>query len=578
MVDIKKNIINIMDQYLLSTIVFNNYIETSGILNNLENCNFDYIKLMLISLELSIWKNKFKSKDSFKQALLNIDSKLFNNTMQIISEKKSTSWKIGEIYFDDCYELIDRIYKKITRGDFTLNNGVFQFCIGEEKASININDLSNFCHCLSITFQNSNKNIISRLPIGINTIKTNEMRYHISNKSSLKYIVDHFYYVEIFDEPIVPRVRDHQYEKIINTIYPILINLIKERINKKDFLSDVELLVTEFNNYLEQYGIKLFLSIKQSKDIQGKEILFKIYNSMRKEFNQADLATQIKYINNVLFSLADHTYGKLDFNSAILLEKSTLNTLEIDRTLTLSDLIKKDNRDDYKNLVISTYLSNFYAIYMYGLNLAFVKDDISIRNIYAGNVLDFSKLDLSKFNPNIINRIEVNDEFIKELESIQKEYDIANKEYEKAKSVYDNYLDENKHRDISTMAQTLLILKQKINDSRRKLNNIERLLDFSNKFVENIELFDRNKQLIEQISECIINGDIYVYPYDNEDIQNDTKIVFRNMKRGNIEFELTISLSDFITLFNSSNINEIINFITLNKVKNDTNIKKLTYI
>lgn len=567
---IRKNMVSIMEEYLVSSILFAKYLETDGKSNALYNCDFKYVRLILASLELTLWKENFITKDNEKRVSGNLITSIRDEFMNIVARKQDNKWIIGDISFDDAYTLIDVIRNKLAHGDFLIKDDTIEICVDGYYGKININKLLHFTSVLSSYFESIKKTGVNKRPIGINTVSVNDQVRHIKSKEQLKYIVDHFYYLEFKDNPIFPRTRDEAYLGAIEQAYAWIKRDLYSSIKRCGKLPDIPKLIKTLNESLERYGVHISCEVSKADDIAGKEKLYDIYNKVKYEFELAPLENQIKYINRILLYLANEEDRKLNLQMGLICNNNLVDVLEDDRDIDLDEAVRKVNLSSLlENIdmpVISMYIALFYANYIYGLERVYTNETRDhLEDLDAGLLFDFSKLDLSAFKPKVLD---LSNEFIgfkDQLVSMENAYNKALNGLNKVQSNYSNYIASNRNKSIRELSEVIKVLDSKVNEAREKFKSIEGLYLRSKDFMDNrFDDYKRNRAIIEHLRNSIAHGNVYLYRYDGDGSVDDAMLVFKDIYEGEVKFELSIRIIDFITLFNYYNVYKLLDYIDSN--------------
>lgn len=579
--DVRGNMVSIMKEYLVSSTLYAKYLESDGTCNALDGCDFKYVRLILASFELTLWKEHFIKKDENKKVSGNFIPGIRDEFMKIIAYSDDGRWIIGDIVFDDAYMLIDVVRNKLAHGDFLIKDNDIEICVNNLVGRININKLLQFTSVVSSYFETIKMTGVNTRPIGINTVNVNEKKRHVKSCEQLKYLVDHFYYLEFSDDPIFPRVRDEQYVSLINMAYGWINEEITKSIKKFGKLPNVDKLIEVYNESLKKYGIRLSSKMIKANDIPGKKLLFDVYYKNKKDFESAPLVNQIAYINRVLLYLANEEERKLNLQLGLICNSRLVDVLEDDRSIDLNDAVLKSGLvslpENNDMLVISMYIAMFYANYVYGLERVYTSGKREhLDNLKRETLLDFSNLDLSAFEPTVMDNVCEYVGFMDQLTSMDSAYNKAKMSLDKAQSNYDNYIKVNRNKSLAELKEVILILDEKVRDARENFKSVEKNYLECKDFMDNdFQAFKRNRAIIEHLRNSIAHGNVYLHRYDSDGSVDDALLLFKDIHDGKLKFELSIRVRDFITLFNGHNVSVMMDYLDSNLMLYDEGAKKL---
>ena len=340
--------------------------------------------------------------------------------------------------------------------------------------------------------------------------------------------------------------------------------------------------------YKEQEVIKLFnekgyyLKI-ENKKIKDKELISKIKTGL--------LNLKIDEENDSLDYL-NYEYGELI--SKIIEPKYTKNglvkgnffNLEVLKQLIMLDsknrILQYGNRKDDLNLIkysqlyfaemlLSISLSKFISLYCYPFDDIYKKDNN--YHLYRDDIFDFSKLDLTGFNPDIntskYEKKGENEEEIK-LKSLE---NTKNKIEQKQKDLMKNINNISKKIDMKPELNSKLeMLKEQLKKVNYSLAVAYDEYYESKVYLEEIKIdymknskYFENLSIIEGMRNAIAHGNVRIINIGAVKNPFDLKIEFTNIYQGKECFKMTISLYDLELLFDEDNVNAINDFINNNK-------------
>ena len=199
------------------------------------------------------------------------------------------------------------------------------------------------------------------------------------------------------------------------------------------------------------------------------------------------------------------------------------NLLEKELLLRLND-----KESSYQEVI--DLLSKLYVIFIYPLENFLKKDDYSVKSLQNNQMFDFSLLDIN-----------MNDEVINVSKTLQynEELSIA---YEKL-GKYHTKLD--KLRKIPNISEKIKNEIQVIEEELDKLKDL-----FCNNSVKLIYSYSKNRSIVEHLRCSLMHGS---YTYN----EIDDTFKFSDYWKGEDQFNKTISLKDFRTIFNDENISHV---------------------
>lgn len=231
--------------------------------------------------------------------------------------------------------------------------------------------------------------------------------------------------------------------------------------------------------------------------------------------------------------LRNHLYNPKKLNLTVSIEKTKepdtiinnpyANLLEKELLLRLND--KESNYQEVIDL-----LSKLYVIFIYPLENFLKKDDHSVKSLQNNQMFDFSLLDIN-----------MNDEIINVSKTIQynEELSIA---YEKLGQY---------HTKLDKLRKTPNISEKIKNEIQVIEEEIDKLKDlFCNNSVKLIYSYSKNRSIVEHLRCSLMHGS---YTYN----EIDDTFKFSDYWKGEDQFNKTISLKDFRTIFNDENISHV---------------------
>ena len=314
----------------------------------------------------------------------------------------------------------------------------------------------------------------------------------------------------------------------------------------------------------------------ENKKIKNKEHIEKI-----KESFLTNKTIQMLEKNSDAFT---YTYGelisKIIFKNDMQTEKSGLFNLVI-----LANKLNSQNYEEFSlrlnalnlrnEIIASILLARFNLAYCYPLDDIYKKDNN--YHLDREELLDFSKLDLSEFNPKVLNinknglknayiQLESNiNEIIELKEKISKiTNQIQNLEKDEIKKI-------EKKEILLKLKESLDKMTEKVNEMKEKrVENINYYNEVLKDYEDNY-LYFKNLAIIEGIRNSIAHGNVEIINSSLVDNFNNLEIRFYDEYQGKIFFDLTTNLYNFQSLFEEYNISFLRNY--QQKILDGNNVK-----
>ena len=151
----REKILNNLVLMISSNLAYVRYLESNGQNSELdqEYCDFSSIKIAYAAFSLLLWKDEYIRKDQEKNLSSIISDQLLNEYIKKIAKKnQNNTWNIGEIVFDNNYEVIDTVRNKLAHGDYVIKTDYIELEIDDKKGVISIDDLVAFSAQIAINW------------------------------------------------------------------------------------------------------------------------------------------------------------------------------------------------------------------------------------------------------------------------------------------------------------------------------------------------------------------------------------------------------------------------------------------
>lgn len=505
-----------------------------------------------------------KHENLYFESLLNEDvlENLFFKVYKDFSEVKEYKGK------EMNYELaIAIIRNKFAHGDFICDeiNGQMIINLEGKDVHINIENLIEFYIMMEEELHRLYKDttydrniIVNKSYLYIKNVLTTEKEV----EEALKLFTLKKYRLRSMDNEIIPLDVKIIFDKLIE-------NLKFSVFNGKDEKTEEE----NIRKYFEKNRYSLAVENNKIKD---KELVDNIKSVFLDENIQKD-------INND-FADYSYIYGEIisnivQDNSLMLNKGGLLNLIFLAGLISERNYDKLEFRSNFYNLsneiIFGLILARFNTLYCYPFDDIYKKDNN--YNLDREEYLDFSKLDLSELEPNILKL---------ENKGIQNTRKILKSKIKCLKSLENSNI--NKNIQVSNMESIPNVkeekkdiiegLKQSIIDTEEKIKNLKvciyELWEYYGKvkrdYKENY-LYFKNLAIIEGIRNSMAHGNVQILNSASVTNFNDLKIRFTDEYENEICFDLTISLYEFQSLFEDYNVAIIEDFI--DNVKTRTSVK-----
>ena len=197
------------------------------------------------------------------------------------------------------------------------------------------------------------------------------------------------------------------------------------------------------------------------------------------------------------------------------------NTLERELLLMLND--KGSNYEEVLDL-----LSKFYVIFIYPLENFLKGDDRSVSSLQNNSMFDFSLLDINANSPmvNVSKTMQYNEDLMRAY----KKLGLYHEKIAKLK----NYCGNNREK----IEKEILVLETEI-------DNLKNL--FCNNSVKLIYSYSKNRSIIEHLRCSLMHGNYFYNEIDGT-------LTFVDYWKGENQFNETITLKEFRTIFSGENI------------------------
>lgn len=348
----------------------------------------------------------------------------------------------------------------------------------------------------------------------------------------------------------------------------------------------------EYKSY-EQKVIKLFakkgylLNIENRK-IKDKETISKIKDGLLSlkidenyekthdlNYEYGEIISKIiepKYAKN---GLVVGTFLNLEVLKGIIMLDKSARLLQFNNHIN-DAFLKRYIDSNFDEMVLSISLAKFISLYCYPFDDIYKKDNN--YHINREDRFDFSKLDLTGFNPEIIdltkkgeveaneriksltkekdNLIEYQKKLMKDIENISKKPEIT--------PHLNNVLEKLKN-DLNNVNESIRILLNEWADAVIYCEEVKKDYNKNNDYF-------RNLAIIEGMRNSIAHGNVKITNIASAKNKFDLNIQFTNIHEGKECFKMNVSIYDLEILFTENNIKLIDNYV--NKINNEKVLKK----
>lgn len=572
--DRRREILNEMRQNFMSNMLFIKYLESSG-------SNADLItdsnvllrqKAIFSSFLMLLWKDDFITKDEDQNILSNLSEELLNDIVKIIAIKDNDKWKVGNIEFENSYDVIEKIKNKVAHGDYLINEDYLEFNINNKIGKIPIDYVVDFTIAIAnkwnkISKYGENKESYVCVDVGDLIPK------RIKNEQMIKKAFECMSLVELVDKPSNGYQRNKEYQDLVQDYISNFYRLKNQNDESYKLLPAIyEMKLKELGIDLQTHSTPFILLPEIDKVIDH----IKVDKSFLKEKN---LKKQINYLAFSVYEKYTKNGLKTNISDGIALNQNILNALEFNNNTSFNYMFGIDDSIDLPQkikidkAIVAAYLTAFYGTYIYGLDKILTDDERNkLSRIYEQKMFDFSKLDINiSFDVMVIKK--TNKEFLRQLkcdkdslENIQKKYMTISKNIHNTRN---SILQENDDIKIKKKKKALEKQKNALKEKYGEYATLKRKVDFEDDFIKNkLDKHTENKSIVEHIRNSISHGNIEFNFTQSSGDRNEIKLHFIDYDKENpdmVTFESVLTLKQFNELFSPHNIKELSTFLDENK-------------
>lgn len=550
---------------LTSQISYCNKIEEYGQNDvSFKNTNFNLLKVIFGGFYLTSVIDDYITVQKDKTVNSKFVPEFMKHLVPLFAKDNGKGYTMGQLSYKDEYEVLLKLRNKLAHGDFIVENGEIVFEENGLEGRVKINDFMRFI----ATFDVNKDDYLASGPRKKVLFFNYTDNRTIYNESDFDYACNNIYKLEITDSPVFPKKRTVRYCELIKDFYAKLTEIQKSKKNTSP--EQVEMLFRIFEYTLKQEGIHINYSMKKVSEMAEYQEIKSKYMINKKSYKKLNKESQVLTITNIANRVMKGEYQKFDLQKGIFLNGTIILNLEENPNRTLTDIVTARPAmcmpflHHIDSSIVTSYLVAFNAAYEYGLEKGLTTQGAyNWVSIYDGTSLDFSKLNLEKFDcDNMViehtftkYNTDILDYETTELKSI----DNLIGSYEKSLNDYLNYAQQEDKEKEAYLRKRLIDAKEE------KL----KLLDKIRNLKLNYQTFDLNKytrniNIIIHIRNAIAHGNVFVESCcDGKDI-NDVKIIFRDYLDGNVSYEKQITIRDFVSIFGKDNMNCVYSFIVNN--------------
>lgn len=534
-----------------------------------------YNKVLFCSLIFLIIKEKVVDNIGNLQYKSKIYDNYLDQLVGLIAKKKNNKFILDGYEFDNASKVISTIRNKFAHGDYMISDNENKIIFNKEGTEIKVD-----INLLSIIGISLNQNLdiilkdkpINRNLIGIIGAKNQIKGNGITNKEELLKVFDRIY-IYNFDIKGMEGKKINLYE--INLIKKNL-DILANEIGKPDYK-------VKKNKFIdEMYKRKILVTQTKKKYSSYKEhelLLNQIENI--KDFYKFSIDDQLVYLAYLSNDTLEDKDGRLIIQKGCKTNISLLSALEEIENFDIieNDLDIKEKEEFLVSNVeqsVSSAIQKFWAVYGYPLDNKIYKEFGEQYTLDRDNSFDFGKLNLSEVKPLVLN---INDKPLKDIiskvDKIILEYNKLNQKIKDFEIKFEKIKNMSHPEKEKILRINKELLKRMKDEERNLLTNLKESIDLRIKieddFKNNYDYF-RNKAIIMGIRNSIAHGNIEVNKYDVTEELNSVMITFRNIHKGNVFFELTISYEYFELLYSGENTNVLKDFFMQKLEKNKEKI------
>ena len=503
-------------------------------------------KVALIALFFTTKKEEIVEQET----LTNFSSKIIDESLiqsiEMVATKVGDTYKIGVYEEKNPANMVAFIRNSFAHGRYHLDVENNKVIIDNRGIvfDIDIDKLFGFvcgATCSLLKFPKTKK--ISRIhsqnqhfqKLGFDKI-TNRKEAEIAIKTSL---IKTYTLFSLNDEDISIEALDC-FERLLHAIKSL-----------QDDDTKITFLVEKFKKVAAQHNLELMITKKRVKGQELEDVL-DLLDRTTGFYEQENKIQQFSYILYCLVDKKDPEYQKEGYLNGLISNMILLQEMERTNNFDLKELIKEKENDFFTSSTecfVSSLIAIFNARYTYPLETSYTKDNA--YNLDRSDEFDFGKLDLDFLNPSLI---EINMSLLNE----QEEKLLPNMaKIEKAKqsiTVLKGNLDKAR---LKNNQKGITFLENKIKEEQEALVDVCFELNEDLKIYEKIkddyklnEKYYRNRAIIEGLRNSIAHGHVRIKRFESTGDIDDTVINFKDIYKGKLTFELSMTLKELEKLIN----------------------------
>mgnify|MGYP004531857281 FL=1 len=514
-----------------------------------------YVSNIFLAIKESLVE---KTENGFEAKVLN---SILERNVSLIAKKTEKGYVINNYVFPDAPTLVAELRNKIAHGnfDFDLDHNRIILKINGNDVIVRINKLTMFVISSLTTYINGTYKDEYNKVIIYNDKLEPKRNKPIGNKKEIIKLINDSKKLEINlkrkDGKIIP-------EEIIEVIKEI--STIGNQNEVNSLLYACSKIISD--NYEFNWNFK------KINDIDGMSIDYFSDYLVNKISDNKDYYSSVKYIIKEISNFSDKKHKMVDILANNLLNIMVLETIYETGSLNYNLIIRKMKEktgDDIftinQNMVVTSALSTFTSLFSYA------NDDVYKNNnkytLLECDGLDYSKLDLSliKVSKNTIDMGNIND-LIDKRNAKQKEIITIKNKINKTNNDLENVRKSNNTKAIEVLSNNLGKLYVLQSKNANEYNKIVNEINVWNYYYNNSKLYLENESIISGIRNSISHGH---YEISLGSSLLDTKIIFNNIYEGNVTFNASVEIVNFIKMI-TDNSEVVYDFIDNLKKKNMT--------
>lgn len=529
-----------------------------------ENINYNLLETIYGGFVLTLISDTYFTKDTSDNYISDIHPKGLEQIALKIAKKNINGYSIGNLNFQ-ILNLFKHIRNKTAHNDFIIENNKIKTIESKIEGEFSVEDFWSFV----ATLEDSVEGITMTLPYTKNLYPVDGLwqEEKIKNGSCFNRFCDHLYQVKIEEKPLNDIQRDVQYYQNRDYLIEKIDEYAKKRLLNEETCRKLEERCT-------QLGMDVKLTLTKVKDLKCYDEVKKRYVS-NSNFGQMEYESQ----KNVIGVLFDVECKKIEqkFNLRKGLELAALILTELNKHPEYDmKQIKNELKEIETTLVphrsdicLSICLANFIAIYELGLESHFYQQNkTNFISICEGLSLDFSKLNLDEMKSPIMH-MEKN---IGDILDTIDEYDKKQKQtLEAAVQSAKNAMSGCFKGTNSTQSEKMKKVKNflfQMQEVFKHQDKIKRIKDLAIDF--DADKYDENLNIIFHIRNAIAHGNVFLEESRTNFLESIIRFEdYSEGHTGNLVYQKTIKLKDFLKIFNDENIKVILDYV-VNSIEDKT--------